>query len=361
MEQTKRNYSFDFLKIIASMGIVFFHFQLILGAKYDNFINFWGGWFNWGHLVELFFIISGYFMYHYIPVIQNGNITLAEWWKKRAVRLLPMAAITVVFFEIMLFLHKTMVGTAIWGMEISIWDSVVTMLGMSEGWVFENSSINASLWYVSALMFCYILFYIVTILSAKIKCNPMYFYIAIILMGIGGSVYGANLPFLNWQICRGYYAFFLGLLLSAYISKCGVKLKEIIVSAISAVIFVLLFIFAPKYISEDIKYIITFLFYPALIILCETNFMRKIFCHKIWGTLSGISFEVYLWHIPMILVLCFFVNKFSWNIDFNNVAIMFIFLGAMWIWGAVMHFFVERPITKLLTRNNLKREEKKSE
>ena len=60
---------------------------------------------------KLFFILSGYFMFRYIPVIQEGNITLSEWWKKRAVRLLPMSAITVVVFEIILFINNTMFGT----------------------------------------------------------------------------------------------------------------------------------------------------------------------------------------------------------------------------------------------------------
>ena len=107
MEKTNRNYSLDFLKIIGATGIVFHHFQATTGARYNNFINFWGDWFNWGYLVEMFFILSGYFMYRYIFAIQEGKFTLSEWWKKRAVRLLPMSAISVVFFEIVLFIHNT--------------------------------------------------------------------------------------------------------------------------------------------------------------------------------------------------------------------------------------------------------------
>lgn len=354
MEKTTRNYSFDFLKILAATGIVFHHFQATTRARYDNFINFSGTWFSWGYLVELFFILSGYFMFRYIPIIQEGSVTLSEWWKKRAVRLLPMSAITVVVFEIILFVNNTMFGSELWGMEVSIWGTVIAALGIQEGWVFHNPVINNSVWYISALMLCYILFYIVTLLSAKIKCKPMYFYIAIILLGLAGGVYGFDLPFLNWQISRGYYAFFFGLLLAAYISKYGVKVKEIVISFVSIILFTLLCIFFPQYAKVNTNYIVTFLVFPAIIILFETKVMRKIFCHKFWGTLSAISFEVYLWHLPLLLLMYFMMNLFSWDPDFSNLLFMLIFTLIVWVVATLMYFFAERPITKLLTRKKAK-------
>ena len=355
MDKVKRNYSFDFLKILAATGIVFHHFQAITGARYDNFINFSGAWFNWGYLVELFFILSGYFMYHHITTIQEGGVTLFEWWKKRAVRLLPMCAVTVVAFEIILFIGNTVLQTKLWGMDVSVWGMITAVFGVQEGWVFRNPVINNSVWYISALMLCYIVFYIVTALSAKLKCNPMYFYVAIILFGIAGGVYGMDFPFWNWQICRGYYAFFFGLLLSAYINKYGIKVREIVVSFITLALFGALFILSPEYADDHTNYMMTFFVYPALIILFETKPIQKIFCHKVWGTISAISFEVYLWHLPCMLLMYFIMGLLSWKPEFSLI-FMLVFTLIMWAIATLMYFLLERPLTKLFTKKKPKKE-----
>lgn len=355
MDKVKRNYSFDFLKILAATGIVFHHFQAITGARYDNFINFSGAWFNWGYLVELFFILSGYFMYHHITTIQEGGVTLFEWWKKRAVRLLPMCAVTVVAFEIILFIGNTVLQTKLWGMDVSVWGMITAAFGVQEGWVFRNPVINNSVWYISALMLCYIVFYIVTALSAKLKCNSMYFYVAIILFGIAGGVYGVDFPFWNWQICRGYYAFFFGLLLSAYINKYGIKVREIVVSFITLALFGALFILSPEYADDHTNYMMTFFVYPALIILFETKPIQKIFCHKVWGTISAISFEVYLWHLPCMLLMYFIMGLLSWKPEFSLI-FMFVFTLIMWAIATLMYFLLERPLTKLFTKKKPEKE-----
>lgn len=356
MEKTNRNYSLDFLKIIGATGIVFHHFQATTGARYNNFINFWGDWFNWGYLVEMFFILSGYFMYRYISSIQEGKFTLSEWWKKRAVRLLPMSAISVVFFEIVLFIHNTIFPTKLWGMEVSISGTLMAALGVQEGWGFKNPVINNSIWYISVLMICYILFYIFTALSARLKCNPIYFYIAMIFLGIGISMYGIELPFLGWQVARGYYAFFFGVLLSAYITKYGVRVRETVVSVVIFTLITLFYIFFPQYAESDAKYTTTFLLFPSIVILFETKVAHKLFRHKIWGTLSGISFEVYLWHLPVMLLAYLVMKLINRGVDVNNLASMLVFTLGMWGIGALMYFFVERPIVKALTTKKKKEE-----
>ena len=362
MEKSKRNYSLDFLKIIGAIVIVLHHFQATTRVKYDVPINFSGDWFNWGFFVELFFILSGYFMYRNISAIQEGRITLSDWWKKRAVRLLPMSAITVVVFSIILFVNNALFEfKPLWGMEFSVWNTAIAALGIQEGWVFKNPVINNSIWYLSALMLCYILFYIVTALSARLKCKPIYFYIFIILCGLGIGVFGIDKPFMNWQIARGYYAFFFGLVFAAYLEKNGVRWREIIVSILTLVFFTWLFIFYPDYGSVNTNYLVTFFVFPAVVILFETKLMHSIFRHKIWGTLSGISFEVYLWHLPLMLLMYLIMNVTGWTPPFENMASMYIFLGITWVFATVMYFGVERPITKLLTRKKIKKTEEKIE
>ncbi|WP_026520203.1 acyltransferase family protein [Butyrivibrio sp. FCS006] len=51
--------NFDVIKIVAATSIVFHHYQQISDVKFGG-VEFYGGRFTFGYLVELFFIISGF-------------------------------------------------------------------------------------------------------------------------------------------------------------------------------------------------------------------------------------------------------------------------------------------------------------
>jgi len=76
----KRNYGLDFLKIVATILIVFHHYQQVLNVEFAG-INFFGGKFYFGYLVELFFLISGFLMFKYIERIKQG-LTFKEFFFK---------------------------------------------------------------------------------------------------------------------------------------------------------------------------------------------------------------------------------------------------------------------------------------
>ena len=69
----ERNYALDFFKIIATILIVWHHYQQSLEIKFNR-INFYYGKFYFGYLVELFFAISGFLMFKYIQKIKDGPI-----------------------------------------------------------------------------------------------------------------------------------------------------------------------------------------------------------------------------------------------------------------------------------------------
>lgn len=210
MTKNGRSYSLDFLKFIATNIIVLHHFQQVTNVKYSNTINFWNGKFYYGYIVELFFILSGYFMVKYIEKIYNEEITLWEWVLSRAKRLLPMVALSAVAYEFIIIIYNKLYGEAWCGIRVSVWGTIITALGIQEGWGFANPYVNYPVWYISVLLICYIIFYLLTSLSKKLKCLPIYFYIAMIFLGIGISTYNISLPFMNSQVARGYYSFFWG-------------------------------------------------------------------------------------------------------------------------------------------------------
>ena len=134
--QVNRSYGLDALKVFATMAIVAHHFQQDFQISYDNHLNFYSEdeWFTWSYMVELFFLLSGYFMYKYVPKIINGEFSLSRWMRQRVQRLLPLVAVAAISYEILHVVYWNLHGTY-WYYErpFSIWGIVVTSLGMHDG------------------------------------------------------------------------------------------------------------------------------------------------------------------------------------------------------------------------------------
>ena len=77
-----REYSLDVLKSISTITIIFHHYQQLTGVYFENGINFWGGCFYWGYIVELFFILSGYFSFKYTNCIDEKSKIISFFRKK---------------------------------------------------------------------------------------------------------------------------------------------------------------------------------------------------------------------------------------------------------------------------------------
>lgn len=70
MQEKQRDYTLDFIKICATIIIIFHHYQQVTGAFFENKINFWNGKFYFGYVVELFFILSGFLCF---PILTKSN------------------------------------------------------------------------------------------------------------------------------------------------------------------------------------------------------------------------------------------------------------------------------------------------
>lgn len=100
MNNKRRVYSLDVIKIVATTIIIFHHYQQGSGAVF-KYINFWGGKFHCGYFVELFFILSGFFAFSYIEKAKKG-MTLSDFICKKAIRLLPLLSLSV-FVEALIY------------------------------------------------------------------------------------------------------------------------------------------------------------------------------------------------------------------------------------------------------------------
>ena len=169
----KRDVSFDFLKVAATILIVCHHFQQALEVRWGwPMINFFGGRFYFGYLVELFFIISGMCASGWIPAI-GEVITFPAYLYRRAKRLLPLNALSVIVFSVLKLVYYFIHHEWLYNIPFDLWGMVSACLGIQAGWATSNPMLNNPVWYISVLMWCYIVLYFVTWLGKNLwggKC-----------------------------------------------------------------------------------------------------------------------------------------------------------------------------------------------
>ncbi|WP_338951460.1 acyltransferase [Fusobacterium nucleatum] len=341
-----RNYSLDFLKIIATILIVFHHYQQILNIEFKG-INFYGGKFYFGYLVEFFFLISGFLMFKYIEKIKVG-LTFKDFFIRRIMRLMPLIIVGAISYEILLYIYPKVFGDYFYNLKPDFWGLIISMLGIQAGWSFENPMINNPMWYISVLILCYIIFYIVTKISVLKNYKYIYFYVIIIFLGLSIQKNGTDLAFFNPYTARGYYAFFFGVLFSIYYNNYKMN-KLIKILSVFLLIFISYLILKYYHIIENnINYTLTFIYYPILIIIFNSDIIKRILSSKITGKIGEISFNVYVWHGGFILLLSIINKYYSFDINFASYKIMAISTIILYVFGTISYYLIEKPLEKLI-------------
>lgn len=349
----ERNYALDFLKVIGTMLIFFHHYQQVTGAYFSE-VNFYCGRFDFAYIVELFFLLSGYFMYSYEDKIKEG-LDFKTFFGKRASRLLPIVAVSAVAFNLVNRFYRKAYGINWLAMPMTLWGTITTSLGITEGWGLQESYVNYPTWYISALLLTYCVFYFIVYIAKRCKIPTEYMYIVMICIGMGGLTYSMDQTFLTFGTSRAYYSFFYGILLKKYIDNKGISKKMIWISSIIAIIMPIMIANDTAYMTDGINYMMTYFFYPAIIILLHTDVAKKIFKWKFIGKLSEISYNVYVWHLLILIVLISANRLWELNIQYNNVFVMIASLIVSFIVGTLSHYFIEKPINRYIDKNYFKK------
>ena len=200
----------DILRVVLTACVLFHHYQQLTGTFFYRGINFYGGKFYFGYIVEVFFLMSGFFMVPYVAKIRD-KMSFPVFFGKRLIRLLPSMIAATIFYDIALFFYVRLCnGTLRYPTDINVFGSIVTALGLGSWSITKDFEINPICWYVSVLLLCYILMYIFVFLS-KITKIPAGIMLAIPM--IAGVVIThvtefSVIPFLSTRIARGYIHFF---------------------------------------------------------------------------------------------------------------------------------------------------------
>jgi len=225
----------DILRVVLTAFVLFHHYQQLTGTFFYRGINFYGGKFYFGYIVEVFFLMSGFFMVPYVAKIRD-KMSFPAFFGKRLIRLLPSMIVSTAAYDIALFFYVRLCnGTLRYPTNINVFGSIITALGLGSWSITRDFEINPICWYVSVLLLCYILMYIFVFIS-KITKIPAGILLAIPM--IAGVVIThvtefSIIPFLSTRIARGYIHFFGGLLIGMIVtglfgkkSKAENKIKD---------------------------------------------------------------------------------------------------------------------------------------
>lgn len=330
MDSKQKIPGFDILKIVAATLIVFHHYQQVFEVSFYP-VNFYGGKLVFGYLVELFFVISGFLTLYSNKVCGGGT---ARRFIHKLLRIYPMATIACAF---------TLIVNSVQAEIASLWNTktlCANFLLIFSGWpYFSMMGINNPTWYLCVLIQCYLAFYLIEWMSGKLKINRVWFDGAMVILVFG--LYRFNL--VADSTYRGIGAFSVGLIL------CGVKdkvpKKKWIPIALLASSVALLVVFPSQQ-----RRIATFIAFPALVILCvwwKGKISEK--AEKLMELLSKMSFEVYIWHYPM-MALEQMLLKISGYEFCRSYLTMIVFALVVWLLAYPLYKYIEVPINRTIRK-----------
>ena len=258
--------------------------------------------------VELFFIMSGILYYiNSNDKIKNNVITFKDFIIKKMSRLLPVIIASTIFMFIC-DVGLSLLGKNPWSCHsTSIFDLFINFF--SGRVVISNSNVlNGNIWYINVIFLCFIIAYF---LSKKTKKYGDYvFLIPIIISLILYYNFMEVLPIFNLWIVRGLSAFFIGVYTGKFLLLFNEysDLKKELIKIVCLLLLVLYLVIAYFdkvgifYTPETFSYSL-FVFAPLIIFLYNFKLLNKLFSYKIFIFLGDISYSIYIWNMPILIIL----------------------------------------------------------
>lgn len=341
-----REYTFDVVKFLAISIIVLHHYQEVTGAFFQHGPNWYDGAFYWGYLVELFFIISGYFAFASIEKVRS-DMSFGTFYLRKYLRFLPMIVICGVVCLVTKYLCLTYVDHEP-NVSFTMWN-VVSSLACVARWLDTSLMINNPMWYVSVLLLCFVVFYFVT-RRCREADNLVLAYAVVIALGLvmrSMCADGFKAPFFNTDIARGLISFFVGLELSLVIKRHPHVVNTVsVVAAIGAICLFVVFYATNREglvgSGASQYYVLVFLVYPSVIIICKAPILTRLFTGERLSFLGGCAYNMYVWHLPLLFL--YRMSFYGLGLNPERQVAMYLFLALCFMVGLLSDRFLDRPI-----------------
>lgn len=130
-----------------------------------------------------------------------------------------------------------------------------------------------------------------------------------------------------------------------------IKKRDIVIACFAIIATVALICIRSDYILNGFNYILTFILYPAIIIVSLNMSINNIVINRIIREIGLITYDVYIWHICTFYIMKLIIHTNGYDISlFMNRKSMFLYTGICFLIGTVSHYMVERPINNYLVK-----------
>lgn len=209
-------YGLDGLNALGCLAVAFFGITNILAMiLLHPYIMFFLLYQSGGIAVELFLMISGFAMQMtYFSKIQGGGLSFPKYIFRRLRKIWPLAMVTLLFVTIGEFWYRSLTGRTFVVDNFDIYHFALNCFLLQAGWWENSYSFNSPAWFLSTLLLCYVIYYVVVRLSGKNKKVFHVTCLTIATIGLLCLILNCQLPFMHvGYAARGYVCFYGGVLL----------------------------------------------------------------------------------------------------------------------------------------------------
>lgn len=308
----------NLIRIVVACGIAFwYHYMIIFGYAPGINVGSNGAWLSdFSYMgVELFFSLSGFVMYmSYHERISGHQVSFPKFMLRRVKRIYPMMILSVCCMAFaqwtsqIMFHHYAILD--VYDGRNTIKACFLSILGLNSGWFCDHDqlSINGVTWFISIVMLCYAIYYLITYF-AKVKWFRNLLFITMIVFGMGLMAYPVEKPLLYISCARGYLDFFLGVIMAEITDWIEEKNLQKYAGMLGIVGVLLYAVYGWKATSIMHNYAISFALNMGIMFII-TNF--RIFCevssNRVISFAGSIAFEIYLWNLPSFALMVFIIE-----------------------------------------------------
>lgn len=281
-------------------------------------------------MVELFFLFSGFTLS--LSCSKKVYDNLKDYFLPKLQRILPIYLITMITATILQFFSKFVTGEFVLGLKnYSVTDVILSFLGLQCGIFWTRVPFNVPAWFITPLLFCYFSYYYLCRLPIDKK--PIIIASYVIISGIV-LLNQYDLPILNARMARGYFSFFMGVVLYyTYNSIKQFPSKKIRLTKAILVLFILVIVLLVNCnLTRNLYIEGTILFFIIVLYLQLSENIIKIFqigfISKLSTFLSKYSLSIFLVHY-FILTAISIASKFFDISRFYDTWLFFLFYSGI--------------------------------
>lgn len=282
---------------------------------------------------DVFFFLSGFLMYEsYHQRIQKSGMSLRKFLFPKMKKIYPLMIVMALWMWL-----TERIGLALLGayplhgdggkVRYSFFSLLLNMAGLQTGWISDGDvhAVNGPSWFVSVILICYVLFYLI-LRYAKSRKTELVLFGILTAGGMLFTVFPVELPLLYSCVARGYFGFFGGALIWYITKEWSPAKKEassIVILAVLTAVLVWLLLPAPE--ERRVNY-------PALCIVwgcCSYLAIYGKVCSAVFSLpplqwLGKRSMSVFLCNLPTDALLSLLNQVFGWQLDYSRTEIWMI-------------------------------------